>query len=351
MRILVTGGAGYIGAHTLVELLGQGHEALVVDDFSNGSQEALVRVKGLTNGGLSVAEADVRDTRTLTDLARDYRPEAAIHFAGLKAVGESAEKPVDYYDVNVGGTLALLRAMAASGCHRIIFSSSATVYGEPVYLPYDEDHPLQPASVYGMTKRMAEAVITDWAAGEARAGRPASAMILRYFNPVGAHRSGRIGEDPQGVPQNLMPFLAQVAAGRRERLTIHGDDWPTPDGTGVRDYIHVTDLARAHVAALDHAAGGDRGAQVFNIGTGRGVSVREMQAAFERIVGHELPARVGPRRAGDIAEMQADCTRAARVLGWRAEFGVEDMVASLWRWQTDNPQGYGSGGSEPQDEG
>ena len=333
MRVLVTGGAGYIGSHTLVELLGQGHEALVVDSFINGSPVALERVRSLTNGGLSVVEADIRDTARLTAAAQAFRPEAVIHFAGLKAVGESVAQPVEYYDVNVAGTLSLLRAMDAAGCGRVIFSSSATVYGEPVYLPYDEAHPLAPTSVYGQTKRMAEQVLTDWAV--AAPGR--AAILLRYFNPVGAHASGRIGEDPAGVPQNLMPFLAQVATGQRDKLSVFGDDYPTRDGTGIRDYIHVVDLARAHVAALGFEG---TGAEVFNIGTGRGYSVLEMLAAFSRAVGRQLPHDVQPRRAGDIAEMQADCAKAARVLGWRAEYGLDEMAESLWRWQSGNPQGY-----------
>jgi UDP-glucose 4-epimerase len=335
MRVLVTGGAGYIGSHTLVELLGQGHEALVVDNFSNGSPVALERVRSLTNGLFEVVECDIRDTMRLSAATRAFKPEAVIHFAGLKAVGESVRLPVEYYDVNVSGTLSLLRAMAGARCKRIIFSSSATVYGTPDYLPYDEDHATRPESVYGQTKLMAEQVLMNWT----RATEGAGAVLLRYFNPVGAHRSGRMGEDPQGVPENLMPFLAQVATGEREKLRIFGDDYPTPDGTGVRDYIHVTDLARAHVAALNHAAA-TTGADVFNIGTGRGYSVREMLAAFSAVVGRDLPFEVVARREGDIPEMQADCTKAEKVLGWRAALGLEDMARDLWRWQQANPKGY-----------
>ncbi|MCX7300439.1 MAG: UDP-glucose 4-epimerase GalE [Rhodobacterales bacterium] len=335
MRVLVTGGAGYIGSHTLVELLGQGHQACVVDSFLNGSPRALDRVRELTNGGLEVHEGDVRDTAFLTRVAIAFRPEAVIHFAGLKAVGDSGARPVEYYDVNVGGTLSLLRAMEASDCGRIIFSSSATVYGEPVYLPYDEAHPLKPTSVYGQTKLMAEILLTDWA----KARPEASVMLLRYFNPVGAHASGRIGEDPRGVPDNLMPFLAQVATGQRDRLRVFGNDYPTPDGTGIRDYIHVVDLARAHVAALGRAEA-VTGAEVYNIGTGRGYSVMEMLAAFSRAVGRDLPHEIMPRRQGDIAEMQADCAKAAGVLGWRAQYDIDDMAGSLWGWQSANPTGY-----------
>ena len=338
MRVLVTGGAGYIGSHTLVELLGQGHAACVVDDFSNGAPAAIERVRALTNAPLELHEADIRDTAALTRIARGFAPEAVVHFAGLKAVGESVARPVDYYDVNVSGTLSLLRAMEAAGCGRIIFSSSATVYGEPVYLPYDEDHPTAPTSVYGQTKLMAERILTDWAAA-----RPeAAVMLLRYFNPVGAHASARLGEDPRGIPGNLMPFLAQVATGQREALQIFGDDYDTPDGTGVRDYIHVVDLARAHVAALDRAAV-VTGAEVYNIGTGQGRSVREMVAAFSRAAGRELPVRVVARRPGDIAAMEADCARAEAVLGWRATHSVDDMAASLWAWASANPRGYGGG--------
>lgn len=334
MRVLVTGGAGYIGSHTLVELLGQGHEALVVDNFSNGSPVALERVRTLTNGPFDVVDCDIRDTMRLSAAARAFKPEAVIHFAGLKAVGESVRLPVEYYDVNVSGTLSLLRAMAGARCRRIIFSSSATVYGIPDYLPYDEEHPTRPESVYGQTKLMAEQVLSNWS----RATEGASAVLLRYFNPVGAHVSGRMGEDPQGVPENLMPYLAQVATGEREKLRIFGDDYPTPDGTGVRDYIHVTDLARAHVAALERTA--MPGTHVYNIGTGRGYSVKEMLAAFSAAVGRDLPFEVVARREGDIPEMQADCRKAAAELGWKAERGLEDMARDLWRWQQGNPRGY-----------
>jgi UDP-glucose 4-epimerase len=335
MRVLVTGGAGYIGSHTLVELLGQGHEALVVDNFSNGSPVALDRVRQLTNGHFDTVECDIRDTMRLSAAARTFKPDAVIHFAGLKAVGEGQRLPVEYYDVNVSGTLSLLRAMAGARCKTVIFSSSATVYGVPDYLPYDEDHPTRPESVYGQTKLMAEQVLTNWT----RATEGATAILLRYFNPVGAHASGRLGEDPQGVPENLMPFLAQVATGEREKLRIFGDDYPTPDGTGIRDYIHVTDLARAHVAALDRAAQVP-GAHVYNIGTGRGYSVREMLAAFSAAVGRDLPFEVVARRDGDIPEMQADCRKAAADLGWTARFGLDDMARDLWHWQQGNPRGY-----------
>lgn len=335
MRVLVTGGAGYIGSHTVVELLGQGHEVAIVDNFDNGSPVALERVRELTNGAMQVHEADVRDNGTLTRIAEAFRPEAVIHFAGLKSVGESTEKPVEYYDVNVGGSLSLLRAMEVAGCHRIIFSSTATVYGEPAYLPYDEAHPIRPISPYARSKVIVEQVLADWAA--AQDGR--IALNLRYFNPVGAHPSGRIGEDPQGVPNNLMPFLAQVATGARDRLRVFGDDYETRDGTGIRDYIHVVDLARAHVAAL-HRATEASGAENYNIGTGRGYSVREMHAAFSRVVGRDLPIEIVARRAGDVAEMSADCSRALEMMGWSAQLGLDDMVESVWNWQSANPYGY-----------
>jgi len=332
---MVTGGAGYIGSHTLVELMGQGHSVSVVDNFDNGSPRALERVRELSNGAMTVHEADVRDTDAVRAIALDERPEAVIHFAGLKAVGESAERPVDYYDVNVGGTLSTLRAMEEAGCKRMIFSSTATVYGEPDYLPYDEAHPIRPISPYAKSKVMVEQVLEDWAAADPER----TALVLRYFNPVGAHASGRIGEDPAGIPNNLMPFLAQVATGRRAHLSIFGDDYDTRDGTGIRDYIHVVDLARAHVAA-SRRADAVTGYEVYNIGTGRGYSVKEMHAAFSRAVGRELPFEVAPRRAGDVAEMEANCAKAEAALGWRAELGLDDMVASVWNWQSANPQGY-----------
>jgi UDP-glucose 4-epimerase len=334
MRVLVTGGAGYIGSHTLISLLGQGHDVAVVDNFVNSAPVVLDRVRALTNGQIDLHQADIRDTARLTAITTGFRPDAVVHFAGLKAVGESMTRPVDYYDVNVSGTLSLLRAMAAADCSRVIFSSSATVYGEPVYLPYDESHPLNPTSVYGQTKRIAEQVLTDWATAQ-----NGTAILLRYFNPVGAHASARLGEDPQGEPQNLMPYLAQVATGQRGLLRVFGNDYPTPDGTGVRDYIHVVDLAQAHVAALDYAATAT-GAEVFNIGTGQGYSVLQMHAAFSQAVGRDLPFQIMPRRAGDIAEMQADASKAARVLGWTAAYGIDDMARSVWAWQSANPDGY-----------
>ena len=337
MRVLVTGGAGYIGTHTLIELVAAGHEPFVVDTFDNSSQEALRRVGELIQSEVPFAKVDVRDRAALTQVCEEFRPEAVIHFAGLKAVGESEERPRDYYDVNIAGTLTLLAAMEAVGCARIVFSSSATVYGEPEYLPYDEAHPCQPLSVYAKTKHMAEGILTDWQAAHPEA----AVMLLRYFNPVGAHISGRIGEDPQGIPNNLMPFIAQVAVGRREKLMVFGDDYDTADGTGVRDYIHVVDLAKAHVAALGHAEA-HPGAHVFNIGTGQGYSVLDMVGAFARAAGKEIPYEVTARRPGDVAAMEANATRAASEMGWQAELGLDEMCASVWGWQSANPDGYGA---------
>ncbi|MDO6591258.1 UDP-glucose 4-epimerase GalE [Loktanella sp. D2R18] len=335
MRVLVTGGAGYIGSHTLLELMAQGHEVCVLDDYSNATPEVLNRVRVLSNGTVTDYTGDVRDPAMLDQVMQDFRPDAVIHFAGLKAVGESEAKPLLYYDVNVGGTLALLRAMDRVGCRTIIFSSSATVYGEPVYLPYDEAHPTAPMSVYGQSKLMAENILTGWA----HATQGAAAVLLRYFNPVGAHHSSKIGEDPKDIPNNLMPYIAQVAVGKRPALTVFGDDYDTPDGTGLRDYIHVVDLARAHVAALGYAIK-TPGARPFNIGTGQSYSVRDMVAAFESACGQKIATVQAPRRAGDIAAMQADASRAAAELGWRAEHDLNDMAASTWAWQSANPNGY-----------
>ena len=337
MRVLVTGGAGYIGSHTLLELMAMGHEVCVFDNFSNSSPRVLDRVRSLSNGTVASVEGDVRDRTALDRVMDDFIPDAVIHFAGLKAVGESAIKPVDYYDVNISGTLCLLAAMNRVGCKVIIFSSSATVYGEPVYLPYDEAHPVAPTSVYGRTKLIAEDILTDWAAAQSEA----AAVLLRYFNPVGAHPSAQIGEDPSDNPNNLMPFIAQVAVGKRPHLSIFGDDYDTPDGTGLRDYIHVVDLAQAHVAALDYAVR-NTGARPFNIGTGQSYSVRDMVAAFARAAGRDIPVQVVPRRSGDIAAMQADASRAAAELGWTATHDLDDMIASTWAWQSANMDGYGT---------
>ena len=336
MRVLVTGGAGYIGSHTLIELRAQGYEIFVVDNFDNSSPQVLARVGELTQSAVPFAEADIRDRGVLGAVMADFQPEAVIHFAGLKAVGESSAVPLRYYDVNISGTLSLLEAMDKVGCKRIVFSSSATVYGLPQYLPFDEDHPCAPTNVYGQTKHMAEQVLRDWAA----ATPDASAVLLRYFNPVGAHVSARIGEDPSDIPNNLMPFFAQVAVGRRQKLSVFEDDYDTPDGTGVRDYIHVTDLACAHTAALEYAAG-HSGADAINVGTGQGYSVLEMIDAFARASGREIPYEIVARRSGDIARSLANPAKANRLLAWRARKNLDDMCASTWAWQSQNPDGFG----------
>lgn len=335
MRVLVTGGAGYIGSHTLIELRAQGHEVFVVDSFDNSSPEVLARVSELTQATVPFAEVDIRDRAAMGDVMAAFRPDAVIHFAGLKAVGESSIIPLRYYDVNISGTLSLLEAMDKVGCKRIVFSSSATVYGLPQYLPFDEDHPCAPTNVYGQTKHMAEQVLRDWAA----ATPEASAVLLRYFNPVGAHVSARLGEDPSDIPNNLMPFVAQVAVGRREKLSVFGDDYDTPDGTGVRDYIHVSDLARAHTAAL-RFANGSIGAEAINVGTGQGYSVLEMVDAFARASGRDIPFEIVARRPGDIARSLAAPDKANKLLNWRAEKTLDDMCASTWAWQSQNPNGF-----------
>lgn len=338
-RVIVTGGAGYIGSHTLIELLAAGYEPCVIDNFSNSSPEPLARVARLSQRPFRAERADIRDGAALAAIFAEFRPDAVIHFAGLKAVGEGEAMPLDYYDVNVGGTLRLLRAMAGMPQPTIIFSSSATVYGDPDIQPLDEQQPPRPACVYGRTKLMAEEVLRDWA----RVTPGARALALRYFNPVGAHDSGEIGEDPQGFPNNLMPFIAQVAVGLRERLSIFGDDYNTRDGTGMRDYIHVVDLAKAHVAALDYAFDAAPGADVFNIGAGDGATVHEVLRAYERACGKTLPYQIAPRRPGDVAAYVADPSRAAAILNWRAERSLDDMCRSSWKWQSQNPRGYRSG--------
>lgn len=335
MRVLVTGGAGYIGSHTLVELLAKGHEVCVVDNFSNSDKIALDRVSQISGKTFSNFEADIRDKSALQGIFQDFRPEAVIHFAGLKAVGESVEQPLRYYDVNVTGTLCLLAAMDQVGCKKIVFSSSATVYGEPKYLPIDEEHPCSPTNPYGRTKLIGEQILDDWQ----KTFYGNSVVALRYFNPVGAHPSGLIGENPLDTPNNLMPFIGQVAVGRQAELSVFGIDYDTPDGTGVRDYIHVTDLARAHTLALKHATA-HMGKEVFNIGTGQGYSVLDMLKAFSTAAEKPIPYNVVPRRDGDTACSISDPARANEVLGWRAELGLDEMCASTWNWQSRNSDGY-----------
>lgn len=335
MKIFLTGGAGYIGSHILTELLSRGWDACVYDNFSNSSPKALDRVATLTNRQFQRVEGDIRDKDALNAALREFQPDAVIHLAGLKAVEESTEKPLLYFEVNVQGSIALLEAMEETGVNHVVFSSSATVYGTPKYVPQDEAHPIAPESPYGRSKAFVEDVMRDWI----DSGKGQSAVILRYFNPAGAHDSGRIGEDPNDIPNNLMPFISQVAVGRRKELAVFGDDYETRDGTGERDYIHVIDLARAHLAALDYAIG-LKGHDTINIGTGQTASVLEMVAAFEATTGQNIPYQITERRPGDVPVYLADPSKAKDVLGWEAEFTLEDMCRSAWNWQSKNPEGY-----------
>lgn len=332
--ILVTGGAGYIGSHTCVELLAAGEQIVVYDNFCNSHPESLRRVAQIAGREFPVVEGDIRDREKLEATMRQYGCRSVIHFAGLKAVGESNEKPLEYYDNNVVGTVRLLEAMQACGINTLVFSSSATVYGNPQKLPLTEDHPLSATNPYGRTKLMIEEILRDFFVAQ-----PAwKIAILRYFNPVGAHESGLIGEDPQGMPNNLMPFVAQVAIGRREFLNVWGGDYSTPDGTGVRDYLHVVDLAKGHLKALQRLDA----PQCFevNLGTGNGYSVLDVIRAFEKASGRPVPYKLADRRAGDVASCYADATFAKNYLGWQAELGLERMCVDAWRWQSNNPQGF-----------
>lgn len=335
MRILVTGGAGYIGSHTCLELLTAGHDVVVVDNLCNSSEVALQRVQELAGRSLKFYRSDLRDRAALDTVFSAESIDAVIHFAGLKAVGESLEIPREYYDNNVVGTLVLAEVMARHAVFSLIFSSSATVYGDPASVPTKEDFPLSATNPYGRTKLMIEQILGDLAQAEPRW----NISLLRYFNPVGAHESGRIGEDPRGIPNNLMPYLCQVAVGKKDCVQVFGNDYPTPDGTGVRDYVHVVDLALGHAAALEHHRS-DAGCRVYNLGTGRGVSVLELLRAVETASGRAVPHRVVGRRAGDIAVNFADCTLAAQELGWTAQRDVAQMAADSWRWQSSNPGGY-----------
>ncbi|HZI98509.1 MAG TPA: UDP-glucose 4-epimerase GalE [Actinomycetales bacterium] len=335
MRILVTGGAGYVGSHTVVALLEAGHEVTVVDNLSNAKRESLRRVGEITGREVPLHTVDLLDADALRRVFDEARPEAVVHFAGLKAVGESVAQPARYYRNNVSGTLELVRAMDSSDCRTIVFSSSATVYGDPQSVPVDEGAPLSGTNPYGWSKLMVEKVLTDVAGADDRW----KVALLRYFNPVGAHASGRIGEDPQGIPNNLVPFIAQVAVGLRERLAVFGNDYPTPDGTGVRDYVHVVDLAEGHLAALEFLAA-KGGCSAWNLGTGRGSSVLEVVAAFARASGREIPYEIQPRRPGDVAASYADPSLARADLGWTAARTIDDMCVDTWRWQSANPEGY-----------
>ena len=338
--ILVTGASGYIGSHACVELLEAGYSVVALDNLSNSSLESLKRVEKITGHLIPFYETDVRDRLALNALLRTHHIDAVVHFAGLKAVGESVTQPLSYVENNVGGTVTLLQALDDAGVRNFLFSSSATVYGDPQSVPITESAPLSPTNPYGRSKLMVEQVLED----VARSDASWAIGVLRYFNPVGAHPSGLIGEDPRGIPNNLMPFISQVAVGRRERLSVFGNDYPTPDGTGVRDYIHVVDLALGHVAALRELFTGGQGFTI-NLGTGQGYSVLEMVKAFEHASGRAVPYVIAERRPGDIAVCYADPTAAWRVLDWRAKKGLAEMCADHWRWQSMNPKGYAPQGA------
>jgi UDP-glucose 4-epimerase len=336
VRLLLTGGAGYIGSHVLLICLEAGHDVVVLDDFSNSSPEALARVEALTGRKVTLHRGDVRDKALLRQIMQRGAVEAVMHFAGLKAVGESVTNPMRYYDVNVGGSVSLAEAMADAGVFQLVFSSTASVYGDQTRMPLTEDSPVGwPASPYGSSKLMVERMLTDLCASDPRW----SAAVLRYFNPVGAHPSGRIGEDPDGEPANLVPYVTQVAVGSRAELSVFGNDYPTPDGTGIRDYIHVMDLAEGHLAALDRLSAGT-GLQLWNLGTGRGQSVLDVVETFKRVTGQPLPYRITSRRPGDTAQCWADPARAERDLRWKASRSLDQMLADHWRWQAANPRGY-----------
>lgn len=336
MRILVTGGAGFIGSHTCVELLNAGYEVTVIDNLYNSSRKAVERVQEITGRELDFVEGDILDKECLDGIFASSKIDAVIHFAGLKAVGESVRKPVEYYSNNITGTLTLVKSMREHGCKNIIFSSSATVYGDPAFVPITEDCPKGVCTnPYGWTKWMLEQILTDVHTSDPEW----NVILLRYFNPIGAHPSGKIGEDPKGIPNNLVPYIAQVAIGKLEKLNVFGNDYDTPDGTGVRDYIHVVDLARGHVNAV--AKLGDReGVSVFNLGTGHGYSVLQVVEAFGKACGHPVPYEIKPRRAGDIASCYCDPGKAERELNWTAAFGIEEMCRDSWNWQSHNPNGY-----------
>lgn len=335
MKILVTGGAGYIGSHTCIELIKAGHEPVVVDSYVNSFPEATRRVEKITGKKVKAYEADIRDRKALDRIFSENKFDFVIHFAGLKAVGESCAKPLEYYDNNIGGTLCLLQAMRDHGVKRIVFSSSATVYGTPERLPLDEDCRVGgTTNPYGTSKLYQEGILRDLYVADSGF----TVVILRYFNPVGAHESGLIGEDPQGIPNNLTPYIGRVITGKLKEINVFGDDYDTPDGTGVRDYIHVVDLAKGHVAAIEKIE--NSGVFVYNLGTGVGYSVLDVIHAFDKACGRELPYSIKPRRAGDIAACYANANKAKQELGWEAKLNLDDMCASLWNWQSKNPNGY-----------
>ncbi|WP_054951918.1 UDP-glucose 4-epimerase GalE [Flaviflexus massiliensis] len=335
MKVLVTGGAGYIGSHTVAQLIESGHEPVIVDNFSNSSPGVLLRINEITGREIEFHEVDLTDTEKTLQVFQEVQPEAVIHFASHKAVGESVEKPLHYYRNNFDSSLSVVEAMLAVGCRNIIFSSSATVYGDGDVPMQETQEYLRSGSPYGRTKIMIEQMLGDIAEAH-----PIRVALLRYFNPVGAHHSGLIGEDPLGIPNNLMPYISQVATGRREKLTVFGGDYDTPDGTCLRDYIHVVDLAEGHVKALELIARGDVAVRAWNLGRGEAVSVLELVNAFQEVSGREIPYVIGPRRAGDLPSVWADSSRARDELGWSAERTVVDMCADTWRWQSMNPDGY-----------
>ncbi|WP_312324423.1 UDP-glucose 4-epimerase GalE [Acinetobacter schindleri] len=335
-KVLITGGAGYIGSHTCLELLNAGHEVVVLDNLSNSSKESLNRVQALASKSLDFIQGDILDQNILNQIFSTYQIDAVIHFAGLKAVGESQQIPLTYFENNISGSISLVQAMQRAGVFRLVFSSSATVYDEANISPLNEDMPTgMPSNNYGYTKLIVEQLLQKLSASDDRW----SIALLRYFNPVGAHKSGQIGEDPQGIPNNLMPYVTQVAVGRREKLSIFGDDYDTVDGTGVRDYIHVVDLANAHLCALTNRLQA-QGCRAWNIGTGQGCSVLQIKNTFEQVNEVQIPFEIALRREGDVATSFADNTRAVKELGWQPQYGLEDMLADSWNWQKQNPQGY-----------
>ena len=332
--ILVTGGSGFIGSHTVVELLNKGYGVIVMDNLCNSSLESLKRVEKITGKKVKFYETDIRDRTGTEKIFQENKIDAVIHFAGLKAVGESCQIPLKYYENNIGGTVILLEVMEKYNVKKIIFSSSATVYGTPERLPLDEECHLSTTNPYGSTKLMLESIMQD----VYKADDSWNVILLRYFNPVGAHESGLIGEDPKGIPNNLMPYVAQVASGKLSCIQVYGDDYDTPDGTGVRDYIHVVDLALGHIAAIEHCR--DTGVHIYNLGTGQGYSVLDMIHAFEKACGKKLPYKICPRRPGDIAACYACPDKAAKDLNWKSQYGIDEMCASQWKWQSMNPNGY-----------
>lgn len=336
MQVLVTGGAGYIGSHTVLELLEQDHEVIVVDNLSNSSEEALRRVQDITGKSVTFYEMDLLNKEQLDDIFSKHFIDAVIHFAGYKAVGESVAKPMMYYENNLDSTLRLCEVMEKHGVKNLVFSSSATVYGDPASVPITEDFPLSATNPYGRTKLFIEYILKDLHKSDGIW----NIALLRYFNPVGAHESGRIGEDPNDIPNNLMPYISQVAVGKLEKLSVFGSDYPTHDGTGVRDYIHVVDLANGHLKALEKLES-NPGLVIYNLGTGNGSSVLDMIKAFEKASGKEVPYKLTDRRPGDVAACYADPARAEQELGWQAERGIEEMCRDAWRWQSENPEGYG----------